>query len=317
MPPAVRSTLGAVEYRSWISDSRRWDGFAFRPGDIVISTPPKCGTTWTQMLCGLLIFDGPDFPGPLDQVSPWVDQTNRPIEDVKATLAAQEHRRFLKTHTPLDGIPWHDQVTYLVVGRDPRDVAISWHHHRHNIDVERLLAQRAAALGENDDIGPPTRPPPPATPTETFQDFLDATDAIPPVPSLRNMLHHYDTGWQLRGESNVGLFHYNDYQANIAGEVRRLANLLAIDVTPARADELAGMSHITNIREDAANLAPNATDGFLDPSQFFRSGGSAQWRTIVTADQVVQYDMLVSSLVPPDLASWAHRGRAASRVAGS
>jgi Sulfotransferase domain len=47
-----------MEYRSWISDSRRWRRLVFRPGDVVISTPPKCGTTWTQVLCALLIFDG-------------------------------------------------------------------------------------------------------------------------------------------------------------------------------------------------------------------------------------------------------------------
>jgi hypothetical protein len=50
-----------TRYRSILADSSRWDGFAFRPGDIVISTPPKCGTTWTQMLCALLIFDGMGF----------------------------------------------------------------------------------------------------------------------------------------------------------------------------------------------------------------------------------------------------------------
>ena len=40
-----------TRYRSILADSARWDGFAFRPGDIVISTQPKCGTTWTEMLC--------------------------------------------------------------------------------------------------------------------------------------------------------------------------------------------------------------------------------------------------------------------------
>ena len=41
-----------MRYRSLVADSARWDGFAFRTGDIVISTPTKCGTTWTpQMLC--------------------------------------------------------------------------------------------------------------------------------------------------------------------------------------------------------------------------------------------------------------------------
>src|SRR5689334_24191330 len=94
-----------TRYRSIVADSARWDGFAFRPGDVVISTPPKCGTTWTQMLCALLIFDGPDFPAPLDQLSPWLDMSTRPLAQVMATYAAQPHRRIVKTHTPLDGLP--------------------------------------------------------------------------------------------------------------------------------------------------------------------------------------------------------------------
>src|SRR3954447_12027368 len=103
-----------TRYRSIIADSGRWDGFAFRPGDIVISTPPKCGTTWTQMLCALLVFDGPVFPAPLDELSPWLDMTISPLAEVMATLDAQTHRRFIKTHTPLDGLPMHAEVTYLV-----------------------------------------------------------------------------------------------------------------------------------------------------------------------------------------------------------
>src|SRR3954466_182634 len=114
-----------MRYRTIVADSRRWDGVAFRPGDVVISTPPKCGTTWTQMLCALLIFDGPTFPAPLDEVSPWLDKNISPLAEVTEALAAQTHRRFIKTHTPLDGLPLHPEVTYLVVGRDPRDVAIS------------------------------------------------------------------------------------------------------------------------------------------------------------------------------------------------
>src|SRR4051812_44551059 len=126
-----------VRYRSLISDNARWDGFTFRPSDIVISTPPKCGTTWTQMLCALLVFDGPDFPAPLSQISPWLDQSLRPLDEVYARYEAQRHRRFIKTHTPLDGVPMPDDVTYVVVGRDPRDVMISMEHHWANMDLER------------------------------------------------------------------------------------------------------------------------------------------------------------------------------------
>ena len=46
-------------YEASMYDSNRWDGFELRPGDIIISTPPKCGTTWTQMICALLILQEP------------------------------------------------------------------------------------------------------------------------------------------------------------------------------------------------------------------------------------------------------------------
>ena len=98
----------STRYRSLISDSARWDGFDFRPGDIVISTPPKCGTTWTQMICALLVFQTTTFDQPLDLISPWLDMLTRERDDVVADLEAQTHRRFIKTHTPLDGLPYDD-----------------------------------------------------------------------------------------------------------------------------------------------------------------------------------------------------------------
>ena len=149
-----------TRYRSIIFDSGRWDGFAFRPGDVVISTPPKSGTTWTQMLCALLIFDGPTFPAPLEEVSPGLDICTRPLAEVTAALAAQTHRRFIKTHAPLDGLPRHAEATYLVVGRDPRDVAISWEHHAANMDFARVLELRAAAVGNADLAELPEMPRP-------------------------------------------------------------------------------------------------------------------------------------------------------------
>jgi hypothetical protein len=51
------------------------------------------------MLCALLIFDGPAFPAPLEDVSPWFDMCTRPLADVTAALAAQTHRRRRHTFT--------------------------------------------------------------------------------------------------------------------------------------------------------------------------------------------------------------------------
>src|SRR4051812_7692060 len=122
-------------YEGTVFDSSRWDGLELRPGDIIISTPPKCGTTWTQMICALLVLQEPELPQPLDRLSPWIDMVTRARTEVFAELAAQTHRRFIKTHTPLDGIANNPTVTYICVGRDPRDAALSMHRHIDNMDI--------------------------------------------------------------------------------------------------------------------------------------------------------------------------------------
>ena len=106
-------------YRSHDEDSARWIGFPYRDDDIVIGTRSKTGTTWVQMICALLIFQQPRLPAPIAQLSPWLDHLIAPREQVLAQLAAQQHRRFIKTHTPLDGIPLDPRVTYLVTARHP------------------------------------------------------------------------------------------------------------------------------------------------------------------------------------------------------
>ena len=303
-----------TRYRSIVADSARWDGFAFRPGDIVISTPPKCGTTWTQMLCALLIFDGPDFPTPLDELSPWLDMCNRPLTEVRDLLAAQTHRRFIKTHTPLDGIPLTDEVTYLVVGRDPRDVAVSYEHHAANMDFEHFMALRAAAVGNDDLAELPERRVPSEDPVERFRAFVaDETQGGP--PTLASVLHHLDTGWQRRRDPNVVLFHYADLKADLPGELQRLANVLGIPCSAERARALAPEASLARMRERGADVAPSASQGnWKDVRAFFRSGGLGEWRARLSAADLAAYEARVAELVTPDLAAWAHGGRLGAGV---
>src|SRR5205823_3162597 len=108
-----------VRYRGIVADSARWEGFQFRDDDIVISTPPKCGTTWMQTMCALVIFQTPDFDSSIDELSPWLDMLTRDRDETVAQLERQTHRRFIKSHTPLDGLPFDERVTYICVGRDP------------------------------------------------------------------------------------------------------------------------------------------------------------------------------------------------------
>jgi Sulfotransferase domain len=300
-----------VHYRSLIMDSARWDGFEFRPSDIVISTPPKCGTTWTQMLCAMLIFDGPTFPAPLSELTPWLDQSIRPLDDVRAIYAAQEHRRFIKTHTPLDGLSLVDDVTYVVVGRDPRDVMISMEHHLANMDLDRVLALRGQAVGNDDLDTLPPRPQASDDPAERFRAFVHASGDTGAL-CLTSVLHHLDTGWQLRHAPNVVLCHYADYTRDLPGEIMRLAKALNINMTPDRAQALAAEATLERMRDRAADVLPNAGAIWRDDRAFFRAGSFGEWRSRVTDHDLVEYQQTVDAVVTPELASWAHQGRIAS-----
>lgn len=298
-----------VRYRSLVADNARWERFELRPGDIVISTPPKSGTTLTQMLCALLVFDGPEFPAPVDELSPWLDMQTRPIDVVCRMYDAQRHRRFIKTHTPLDGLPMRDDVFYVVVGRDPRDVAVSWDHHIANVDFDRLLELRAAVAGTDDLAELMPSAPPPDDPAARFREFVtQATSGL--RLSLEFVLHHLDTGWRLRGEPNIVLAHYSDYRADLAGELARLSAALQFDVCEERARQLAAHATLERMRERAEDVVPVAPLGLWRCTErFLRAGGSGEWRDYVPAEDLAVYEQRVDSLVPADLKAWVHAGR--------
>ena len=67
-------------YKDGSTDNARWERFTHRAGDIVVATPAKCGTTWTQTIVASLLFPKGDCPQPVVIIAPWVDGRIEPIE---------------------------------------------------------------------------------------------------------------------------------------------------------------------------------------------------------------------------------------------
>jgi aryl sulfotransferase len=290
-----------VRYRSHDDDSARWLGFPIREGDIVISTRSKHGTTWMQTICALLVFRTPDLPAPLLDLSPWLDWLVEPKAVVWGRLAAQEHRRFVKTHTPLDGVPLDHRVTYVVVARHPLDAAVSLHHHAENLDRARLRA----LLGEEEPARPMAARPPLR---EWLLDWIDQ-DAHPAVEldSLPGVLHHLSDAWARRGEPNVVLVHYDDLVADLDGEMRRLAGRLGITMPDEVWPALVHAAGFEQMRSRAGELVPAPTGLFRDSERFFRRGTSGAGAELLTAHEWEHYLERAGELAAPDLLRWLHR----------
>ena len=225
--------MAPFRYRSPDEDSGRWTELPFRDGDIVISTRSKSGTTWMQMICALLVFQTPDLPAPLGELSPWFDWLVEPQDAVFARLAAQDHRRFLKTHTSLDGVLIDPRATYIVVARHPLDMAVSLYHQGANLDRERIARADRARRRRAEPSAP--RPPlaewlragSPGTPTPT--------SSWTRCPAWSGTL---TDAWSRRHEPNIVLAHYADLSSDLEGEMRRLADRLGIAVPEDRWPEL-------------------------------------------------------------------------------
>ncbi len=290
-----------VRYRSVDEDSVRWLEFPFRQGDVVISARSKSGTTWMQMICALLVFQSSELPAPLVELSPWLDWLLNPRDEVYARLAAQQHRRFIKTHTPLDGLPLDARATYIVVARHPLDMAVSLYHQGDNLDRERI--SRLTGQG---------RPSSPGSPRPPLREWLLAwldRDASPrdDMDSLPGVLWHLRDAWTRRREPNVVLVHYRDLSADLDGEMRRLARRLRIAIPETRWPELVRAARFDQMRARAAELAPDAAGVLKDPSRFFRRGFSGAGREVLSRDELAHYQDRVVQIAPADLLTWLHR----------
>lgn len=317
-----------VRYISDDEDSARWEGFGFRPGDIVISTRSKSGTTWMQMICALLIFQTPELPAPLSRLSPWLDWQITPREQVFARLEEQTHRRFIKTHTPLDGVPLDTRATYIVVGRHPLDMAVSLYHQGNNINRVRIR-ELTGRGGEPD----PPRPRPDLH--DWLLGWIDAQ--VRPedqLDSLPGVIWHLSDAWRRRTDPPplsplagplgpaVLLLHYDDLIADLEGQMRHLAGLLDITVPEARWPALVHAARFEQMRATAARQAPDPAGVLKDPGAFFRRGYSGAGAEVLSADELARYYARTARLGPPDLLDWLHRvsqpgsGRVEPAVAG-
>lgn len=264
-----------------------------------MSTRSKHGTTWLQTILLLLVHGHVDrWPGPLWELSPWVDHLVEPIPAVVSRVSAQERRRVLKTHTPLDGVPAVPGVWRIVVVRDPLDAAVSLYHQGSNLDRERL-----AEL-----TGSPSSIAGRAPLEERLAAWVDeVADPRARLDSLDGVLHHLTDAWGRRGDDDVVLLRYADLLTDLDEQMALLANRLGFGGPKAYGVEwqlLVEAASFTAMRSRADHLAPDAGGVLRDPSAFFRRGLTGSGEAAVPSPVMDRYRERLSMSLPADLQAW-------------
>ncbi len=281
------------ELQSRIADSTIWDEFVFRSDDIIIATPPKSGTTWMQQIVGQLLFDGdPDLE--VWRLSPWLDFRLDPTTEKLALLAAQRHRRFIKTHLPLDALVFSPQARYIYVARDGRDTTWSFYHHQTNI-TQATRDQFNSLPG----INAPLSVAPPSDIREFWRVWLDQS----------GFFGHVRGWWAIRDLPNVLLVHYANLKRDMPGEIRRVAAFLDLPINEACWDAILEHCSFDWMKANAEKFTPRQGTAFEGGAQtFFYRGVNGRWKDTLTAEEIADYEARALRELGRECAGWLATG---------
>jgi len=258
-----------------------------RPGELVVCSVPKCGTTWTLEMAWLLANDC-DFAGaqaPLDQhrytevgnflylgMTPAFLREYVPVVLTRLKKMAGLWRLLylmargscrsaglVKTHVPLSLLPPSllDTNKVIYVTRNPKDALVSYFHHFSRCRVIKYQGSLDALA----------------------QDYM--AGLLPGLPFFSHVLE----AWQQRHHPNMLFLFYEDMKRDLPGTLRRVASFLGKSLTDEQVSQLVHHLSFENMRNnDYANSLRYQDAGILEMHSFIRAGRVGGWKEHVTPE---------------------------------
>lgn len=286
------------ELHSHHFDSTIWNDLVFRDDDIVISTYAKSGTTWMQQIIAQLIFGG-DPNLEVADMSPWLDLRVPPKASKLPLVEAQTHRRFLKTHLPVDALVFSPKARYIYIGRDGRDVV--WSFYNHHVNANQVWY---GALNDTPGrVGPPIGPPPDDI-RQYWREWMDR-DGFPWWPFWENVR----SWWEIRALPNVLFVHFETLKRDMEAQIRRIAAFLDIRVDTSRWDAILEYCSFDWMKANATKSVPLA-GAFWDAGAqvFINKGVNGRWRDVLTPAEIAEYEARAVEELGGECARWLATG---------
>ncbi len=275
-----------ARYRGPVVNNDIWAGFALRPDDVFVVTPPKCGTTWTQILVTSIFAGRPLSNEETEEVSRWLDPGFRDRAANAQWFGAQTIRRCIKSHTPLDGITYDPRCTYFAVYRHPIDAYFSMQKHQENMKIDMVRDRYPEDVQEG------------------FRMFLrdelwnGACDAM----DLHSIVYHYQSFLRWRHLPNIHLLHYADLTSDPDGQIVRIAKAIGEDIDRATVEAIVHGTSFDEIKRKAKEAAARSgpSDFWEDPTAFFNSATSNKWVGKLDNADLAAFDARMTELVSDD-----------------
>jgi aryl sulfotransferase len=279
-------------------DSTVWNDFKFRNDDIIISTYAKSGTTWMQQIVSQMLFAG-DTEQNTQEMSPWIDFRLPPKEVKLPAVEAQAHRRFMKTHLPVEALVYSPKAKYIYIGRDGRDVLWSLYNHH-------LMGNEAMYHAINDSPGRvgPALDPPTGDIREYWHTWL-ARDGYP----YWSLWENVRSWWAIRDLPNVLFVHFDVLKKHMPEEMRRIAKFLEIPIDEAKWPMIVEHCTFDWMKEHGEKIVP--LGGVLwkgGTKTFINKGTNGRWKDTLSAQESAEYEARALAELGPECARWLATG---------
>ena len=279
-------------------DSTVWNDFKFRDDDIIISTYAKSGTTWMQQIVSQMLFAG-DTEQNTQEMSPWIDFRLPPKEVKLPAVEAQAHRRFVKTHLPVEALVYSPKAKYIYIGRDGRDVLWSLYNHH-------FMGNDAMYHAINDSpgrVGPPLDPP-----TEDIREYWHTWLAQDGYPYW-SLWENVRSWWAIRNLPNVLFVHFDVLKKHMPEEMRRIARFLEIPIDEAKWPMIVEHCTFDWMKEHGEKIVP--LGGVLwkgGTKTFINKGTNGRWKDTLTVAESAEYEARALVELGPECAHWLATG---------
>lgn len=241
--------------------------FTARKSDVLITTPPKAGTTWMQQILHQLRTGGDESFSSIDKVVPWLERsrTGKSWQQVIDYYESLPEPRLFKTHCTAEQTPGIGTAHIVLTSRDPRDCCVSFYHHLLNMTDEACM---------NANI---TRP-------ESFEAYIERW--LDSAVWYRNV----KSWWLYFDHEKVLWLRYQDMKSDLPASIDQIVDFLGWDVTPAQKEAAIKCSSFEWMKRHDEKFSSQGDSGkpLFKSGQFIRQGKVGKYKEEMSQEQELQ-----------------------------
>lgn len=286
-----------------MNNDKIWSLFPFRDNDIIIASTIKSGTTWLQQIISQLVFKG-NFNGKMNNVSIWLDTLrNLNEEEIIELIEKQEHRRFLKTHSPASIVlnNRNKNTKYIFITRDFRDVV--WSFYNHFINSKYVVREN------NEFTDTIRRMKNSSNPYEFWNITMENIDFFKKCKSYKiiwSYFHTIKTWLEHKNNDNILILHFNDLKKDLKGNINKISEFLGYDYNEEIMNEVYKKSTFEWMKGNSKKCAPLLFKN--NSSNFINKGTNKRWKNSLTQDDILKYKNLIKSFFNENEINWVENG---------